>query len=648
MWWRSNSKRDKSQPEATERVRPPSEAIEQNNMPALDEAESRALFFQELSHITAQWQFILDQALQQMRRTDIQLPKMLSALLGTCVGAFEGTAGFFAVAPFNIIEEAMYGSLKIGDIVDSMLVVTAPEIDETDSQAILYYLSRALRYSTSHVGKRWRTVKSLSVADQTFAALQQGECGIFSPLHYNGSLIGLIFLLGPTFDQRDEYTRAHGEGVMLLVQLLSYWIEQKLNTSKQLLQSPQSLQEEIEQIPLSEDDVPIDPAIEQANLINIQSDQSQLLLRELAAYSQFAMLRSTEFHHLVKQACVSLLHICNADCVAFLSRTSQGTFRVESIEMKRWSWSRDRVTADTSTAEHPMYDKAAFQNWPDLFVRIVNESRRPIRLNTDEELKAFAPRMRALGFRAVLVRPVLIKGQCHAIIMVGTVTPRHFSDQTEAVISSVAAMSAMSMANRTRQNRTTVSQENDSIPTSVQSAYELLRAHRVRANHHPDELKHYAYQIAEQLHLSQTEIWNISVAAMICDLGMLTVPHEILNKSTKLTSDEWEKIQQHPITSEALLRGYDECDALLPIVRHHHERWDGSGYPDHLTGEEIPLGARVLAVADTFVSMQTAHAYRTHMTSDAALKQIKELSGSLFDPDVVSALEAVCALEQAA
>lgn len=584
-------------------------------------SENRSILLQEVINITVCWQNAIMQSIQQMRQADSRPIKLLKLLVQQYAAIFPNTDVILAVASLDDILQMDDDTLNFSNLVDKMLVASAPELMPIDERALLYSFARTLRSGKAHSQKQWRTVQSLQLPDDALTALKAGSQGIFVPLRYNNSMIGMLLMVGAPFERREDFVRAHGEGAALLAQLLAYWIERQIDAET----------------------APLRLKSAQKNNQN-SNDQSQALLRELAAFSQFAMLRSAEFQHLAKQTCVSLLHICHADYVAFLLRTPQSTFRVDAVETKRWSWSR---RADTQTAiakAQRLYNEEAYQSWPDPFVHIISECRRPMRLLASHGLETFAPYVRSLGFHSMLARPVLVEGQCQAIIVVAAMATQQFSDQTEAVISSVAAMAAMSLKHATEQDIPAIPERplpSTAIPTTVLGLSEIVRTHRVMANNRPDELEHYAYEIALRLNLSESECWNIRVAAMVCDLGMITVPEAILTKEGKLTPEEWAIVQQHPLTGESMLRGYGDCEDLLPIVRHHHERWDGSGYPDHLAGEDIPLGARVLAVADTYVSMQTMRPHRTPRTSDDALLQIRELSGSLFDPAVVQALEKV-------
>ena len=118
----------------------------------------------------------------------------------------------------------------------------------------------------------------------------------------------------------------------------------------------------------------------------------------------------------------------------------------------------------------------------------------------------------------------------------------------------------------------------------------------------------------------------------------MRVPEAILNKPGPLDEAEWTVMRTHPEVGEQIVRPIQSLQAILPIVRHHHERWDGTGYPDRLGGRAIPVGARIVAVCDAYRAMTEDRPYREALGPDAARRELEEGSGTQFDPDCVAAL----------
>ena len=138
-------------------------------------------------------------------------------------------------------------------------------------------------------------------------------------------------------------------------------------------------------------------------------------------------------------------------------------------------------------------------------------------------------------------------------------------------------------------------------------------------------------------------------AAAFHDIGKLAVPGAILNKPGHLTDEEREQIEQHTVIGEQILGPIDFLSGVRPLVRHGHERWDGAGYPDGLSGDQIPLGARIIFACDAYDAMTTDRPYRSALSVPEAKAELVANAGTQFDPSVVEALLVVLAgAEQAA
>ena len=140
---------------------------------------------------------------------------------------------------------------------------------------------------------------------------------------------------------------------------------------------------------------------------------------------------------------------------------------------------------------------------------------------------------------------------------------------------------------------------------------------------------------ARVLGCAEEEIETFRLAGMLHDIGKVGIPVEILQKTTSLTTDEWEIMKQHPQMGVEILAPVAKFGPILPIVKAHHEKFDGSGYPFGLKGEEILLGARILSVADAFSTMTAGRIYRPAMPKVEAIAELKCCRGSHFDPQIV-------------
>ena len=157
-------------------------------------------------------------------------------------------------------------------------------------------------------------------------------------------------------------------------------------------------------------------------------------------------------------------------------------------------------------------------------------------------------------------------------------------------------------------------------------------------SHHTEEVVRLAVAVAAELGLDLEAVRNVELGAVLHDIGKVRVPESILNKPGKLTEAEWKVMKTHPEVGEHILRPIQSLQAILPIVRHHHERWDGAGYPEGLAGRAIPLGARIVAVCDAYRAMTEDRPYRVALSAAEARRRLLEGAGSQFDAECVSAL----------
>ena len=147
--------------------------------------------------------------------------------------------------------------------------------------------------------------------------------------------------------------------------------------------------------------------------------------------------------------------------------------------------------------------------------------------------------------------------------------------------------------------------------------------------------------IARRIGLASSDVARISVGALLHDVGKIGVPDAILTKEGGLSTEEWECIRQHPGLGKRILEQAPELMDVIPLVFHHQERWDGTGYPQQLRGEDIPLGARIIAAADAYHAIRSDRPYRTGRSHREAMRELRQCSGEQFDPRVIDALLAV-------
>jgi putative nucleotidyltransferase with HDIG domain len=172
---------------------------------------------------------------------------------------------------------------------------------------------------------------------------------------------------------------------------------------------------------------------------------------------------------------------------------------------------------------------------------------------------------------------------------------------------------------------------------TIQALASAIDARDPSTHRHQEAVTRYAVRLAEEIGLEEEEVNTIRYAAMLHDIGKIGIKEEILSKPGSLTPTERAVVEAHTLVGTAILSGIPFMKDLIPLIRDHHERMDGSGYPAGLRGDEIPLGARILAIADAFDAMTTQRPYHRAMSISEACAILEKESGRLFDADLVRA-----------
>jgi diguanylate cyclase (GGDEF)-like protein len=175
-------------------------------------------------------------------------------------------------------------------------------------------------------------------------------------------------------------------------------------------------------------------------------------------------------------------------------------------------------------------------------------------------------------------------------------------------------------------------------PAAVQALAAAIEERDNYTHEHSEEVVNLARGVAMLLGLQASQAERIAHAALLHDVGKLAVPNEILHKPGPLTPDEWALMAEHPVAGERILLRIPDLTEIAPVVRHEHEHWDGSGYPDGLEGRLIPIGSRIILACDAYHAMITDRPYRAALSAAEAADELRSGAGTQFDPDVVEAL----------
>ncbi|MHB1340372.1 MAG: HD-GYP domain-containing protein [Coriobacteriia bacterium] len=242
---------------------------------------------------------------------------------------------------------------------------------------------------------------------------------------------------------------------------------------------------------------------------------------------------------------------------------------------------------------------------------------------------------------SLLYVPLIVKGRVEGIVIVGTQGhhKRDYSEDDVDLCRTLSAQVALAIANA--QLYESVQQGANAIRAAYDATLEgwsrALELRDEETNGHTQRAAELTVELARSLDVPESEIPHLRRGALLHDIGKMAVPDAILRKPGPLDDDEWVVMRQHPVHAREFLSHIDYLTPALDIPYYHHERWDGSGYPLGLIGEDIPLSARIFAVIDVFDALTSDRPYRDAWPVDKALEHIRDGAGEHFDPTVVGA-----------
>ncbi len=212
-------------------------------------------------------------------------------------------------------------------------------------------------------------------------------------------------------------------------------------------------------------------------------------------------------------------------------------------------------------------------------------------------------------------------------------TGKPFSAIDMGIVKIIAAESAVAL-----QNFQLLQEQQDNYLNTIITLASAIDARDPYTYRHSQDVAKYSLRIAQELRLPMELIHNIRQAALLHDIGKIAIPDAILQKTGELTDEEYAKIKIHSGKGEEIVKSLPFLQETAKIMRHHHERFDGKGYPDGIKGTDIEIGARILAVADSFDAMTTNRLYRAALTLEDAKKELIKNKNTQFDPNIVDCL----------
>ncbi|TEB13493.1 HD domain-containing phosphohydrolase [Pelotomaculum propionicicum] len=238
----------------------------------------------------------------------------------------------------------------------------------------------------------------------------------------------------------------------------------------------------------------------------------------------------------------------------------------------------------------------------------------------------------AVRVSSLMCAPLKIKDRVIGVIYISSEDPVQYTAEDLKLLSAIAFQAAADI-----ENARLYDSLKETFLTTVYTLAETIEKRDPYTGGHTKRVMNYSIAIGKVLGLSDTEIGRLELAAMLHDIGKIGIKDRILLKKGKLTPFEFAEIKMHPIYAEEILNHIKHLRDIVPAVKHHHERYDGCGYPEKLRGDGIDIKARIIAVADAFDAMTTDRPYRKAMSLQIALEELWANSGTQFDPEVVRA-----------
>jgi response regulator RpfG family c-di-GMP phosphodiesterase len=284
----------------------------------------------------------------------------------------------------------------------------------------------------------------------------------------------------------------------------------------------------------------------------------------------------------------------------------------------------------------------AFEVKPGSLLLSVISNRAPLLVHSEEISNLNADRNMKRGLlgnleqiQSLLIMPVAMQNECLGVVVLGE--RRRWERTPFTIEKSSLALALVQHAS--------IAIKNAYLYQSLQKAHlqtiiglaEALETRDSYTRGHSDRAMGHAHAIAQELRLTPEQADRLRYAVILHDIGKIGIPDAVLNKPGKLTKEEYELMKTHPEKGANIVSKIRFLERIAPLIRHHHERWDGTGYPDGLAGEGIPIESRVVATLDSYDAMTSDRIYRKALGLEYTMNELRRCSGTQFDPDVVEA-----------
>lgn len=259
----------------------------------------------------------------------------------------------------------------------------------------------------------------------------------------------------------------------------------------------------------------------------------------------------------------------------------------------------------------------------------VVKNKKPLYIKDLEKDKRFSKKEEIdYKLKQLLMVPIIIEGEVKGVINLES--NNSFTTDIINLLKSFSEQAAVAINNARLYRKI-----QDSYFEIIKALAQAIEAKDPYTHGHSERVMEYAVQIAQKLGLPEEEIETLRYAGILHDIGKIGVRGIVLNNPNGLTGEEYDEIKKHPLVGEGIIKPIELLQPIRPLIRHHHEWYNGKGYPDGLSGENIPLGARILVVADAYDAMKFDRPYRKALTEETIIQELKRGSGIQFEPKIV-------------
>jgi putative nucleotidyltransferase with HDIG domain len=326
--------------------------------------------------------------------------------------------------------------------------------------------------------------------------------------------------------------------------------------------------------------------------------------------------RALQSDELIKAASLTLLGELRVSSLAIFGVVRENATAFELLGVRGFSADRLRELTIERTST---------------FVKMLERDAHPRKISRSQDQRWVKnlPDLRLAVFEYAV--PIAVKGDLKGIIFSGPkLSGEEYSDYDLDIMTFIANSVGIGMENRRLMDQLQVT-----YVATLRSLISILEAKDRYTRGHTERVASYSMALANRLDLKPEDLRRILFGSLLHDIGKMGLRDEIINKPGPLTEEEWVEMRAHPVVGAEIVENMEFLTGAVEIVRHHHESWNGRGYPDGLAGDAIPLAARIVTVADSFDAMTTDRPYRKALSVDEAIRRLQENAGIQFDARLV-------------